>query len=358
MRRSEIEASSASAIAVASSAKASGCPWKFPLETSSSSSTKTRGLSVAAFSSTDDRPLRVGEQVAAGAVHLRRAPERVRVLHLVAPAMRLEDRRSPRAGEGRWRPRPAGPASGRSSWISGRKLAREPWSASSESAHAMSAVFASRSARTSASAPTAAMNCVPLMRDRPSFASSETGSSPTRASASAPESSSPSSSARPSPTSGSARCASGARSPEAPTEPRLGTIGVTPRLRQASRSSTVSARAPEYPFASVFARRSIAALTISSRVRIAHAARVAPQEPQLQLGRELGRDRLRDEAAEPRVDPVRVLAAGAAAIARRARGRRRVSACRRRRARRGAPSTATAQTSAASGRLRSAKPRS
>jgi len=36
----------------------------------------------------------VVEQVAARAVHLRRAAQRVRVLHLVAPAVRLDDRRA------------------------------------------------------------------------------------------------------------------------------------------------------------------------------------------------------------------------------------------------------------------------
>ena len=108
------------------------------------------------------------------------------------------------------------------------------------------------------------MNCVPLISERPSFASRRVGSRPTRASASKPGSRSPSTNASPSPTSGSARCASGARSPDAPTEPRLGTTGSTPRLRHSSRSSTVSMRAPELPFASVFARSSIAARTISS----------------------------------------------------------------------------------------------
>ena len=51
-RRSEMLASSETAIARASSAKASGWPWKLPFETSRSSSRSTRGLSVAAFSST------------------------------------------------------------------------------------------------------------------------------------------------------------------------------------------------------------------------------------------------------------------------------------------------------------------
>ena len=40
-----------------------------------------------------DRRLRVREEVAARAVHLRGAAQRVGVLHLVAPAVRLDDRR-------------------------------------------------------------------------------------------------------------------------------------------------------------------------------------------------------------------------------------------------------------------------
>ncbi len=105
------------------------------------------------------------------------------------------------------------PRSGRSAWICGRNEVREPFSASTESAHAMSAAFASRRARTSPSASCAAMNCVPLMSESPSFAASRTGSRPARASASPPGSRSPPNHASPSPTSGSARCASGARSP-------------------------------------------------------------------------------------------------------------------------------------------------
>ena len=141
---------------------------------------------------------------------------------------------------------------------------REPCNASSDCAQARSATRASRRARTSPSAANAVMNCVPLMSESPSFAAGRIGSSPTRVSASNPGRRSPSTNASPSPTSGSARCASGARSPEAPTEPRLGTTGSTPRSRQASSSSTVSMRAPEFPLASVFARSSIAARTISA----------------------------------------------------------------------------------------------
>src|SRR5512132_2402350 len=156
------------------------------------------------------------------------------------------------------------PGSGRVAWIWGKKLVRDPCNASSERAQAMSAVFASRRARTSARLPNAAMNCVPLTSESPSFASSSIGSSPTAASAAAPSSRVSSTEASPSPTSGSARCASGARSPLAPTDPRLGTCGKTPRFRHSIKRSTVCGRAPEKPFASAFARRSIAALTTSS----------------------------------------------------------------------------------------------
>ena len=73
------------------------------------------------------------------------------------------------------------PFSGRDRWTAGWKLVREPWSASSESAHARSAVAASRRARTIPSAAIAAMNCVPLTSDRPSLLASRIGSRPTLA---------------------------------------------------------------------------------------------------------------------------------------------------------------------------------
>ncbi len=156
------------------------------------------------------------------------------------------------------------PLSGRARWTAGRKLVREPCSASSESAHARSAVAARRRARTTPSAAIAAMNCVPLTSESPSLLASRIGSRPTARSAAVPFRSSPSTSAWPSPTNGSARCASGARSPLAPTEPRAGTHGSTRRFRHSMRSSTVTTRAPEKPLASAFARRSIAARTTSS----------------------------------------------------------------------------------------------
>ena len=106
----------------------------------------------------------------------------------------------------------------------------------------------------------------------------------------------------------SARCASGARSPEAPTEPRLGTTGTTPRFRQASSRSTISARAPEWPLGEDVRAQEHRRTNDLGRVRVADAAGVAPEKPELELGAQLGRDRLRDEPAEARVDPVGVLA--------------------------------------------------
>jgi hypothetical protein len=46
-------ASSETAIAIASRANATGWPWKFPAETISPLSTRTSGLSVPAFNSTE-----------------------------------------------------------------------------------------------------------------------------------------------------------------------------------------------------------------------------------------------------------------------------------------------------------------
>ena len=105
------------------------------------------------------------------------------------------------------------------------------------------------------------MAWVPFTRARPSFASSTTGSSPARRSASRPGSRSPRKNASPSPISTRARCARGARSPLAPTEPFSGTTGMTSRSSSATRRSSVLSRIPLYPPASTFARRSISART-------------------------------------------------------------------------------------------------
>jgi hypothetical protein len=61
------------------------------------------------------------------------------------------------------------PLSGRARCTAGRKLVLDPCSASSDSAHARSAVTARRRARTRPSDAIADMNCVPLTSERPSL---------------------------------------------------------------------------------------------------------------------------------------------------------------------------------------------
>ncbi len=60
-------------------------------------------------------------------------------------------------------------------------------------------------------------------------------------------------------------CASGARSPLAPTEPCAGTTGVTPRLSSSHKRSSVAGLMPEWPAESELTRSTPAARTNSSR---------------------------------------------------------------------------------------------
>ena len=170
----------------------------------------------------------------------------------------------------------------------------------------MSAARASRSAPSSASASTAVDACVPLISARPSFAPSGTGARPARAQRLArPARGRPSTHAWPSPTSTSARCASGARSPLAPTEPRHGTHGWTPRLSASTSASSVSSRMPEKPRASTLARSAIIARTVRTGQRLADAGRVAAQQVQLQaLERRRAGSSPRRTMPKPGVDAV------------------------------------------------------
>ena len=72
-----------------------------------------------------------------------------------------------------------------------------------------------------------AIRCVPLRSARPSFSTGTIGVMPAAAIAALPGISFSSSFALPSPQRTRARCASGARSPDAPTDPLDGIIGVT-----------------------------------------------------------------------------------------------------------------------------------
>ena len=184
----------------------------------------------------------------------------------------------------------------------------EPRSASTDIAAAMSAARASRSAPSTASASTAVLACVPLMSASPSFGRERRPARrPARASASrrrARRGVVADGRAAPSPISTSARCASGARSPLAPTDPRDGTHGCTPALSSASSASSVSRRMPEKPFASTLARSAISARTAGTGERLADARRVAAQQIQLQRGELVGGNRDVGERAEAGVDAV------------------------------------------------------
>ena len=123
-----------------------------------------------------------------------------------------------------------------------------PSSASTDIAAATLAVALSRAASAATSAPSADMSCVPLRIASPSLAPEherlEAGLAQRdegRHDLSRPPPPAPR------PISGSARCASGARSPEAPTEPCAGTTGWIPRRRKSSRRSATIGRAPEKP---------------------------------------------------------------------------------------------------------------
>jgi hypothetical protein len=108
------------------------------------------------------------------------------------------------------------------------------------------------------------MKAVPLIRARPSLASSRSGRSPAASRAAAPGSRRPSTMASPRPIIGNAIWASGARSPLAPREPWAGTTGWTPRLSISMSSWRTSGRTPEWPRAREFSRATIIARTCSS----------------------------------------------------------------------------------------------
>ena len=155
----------------------------------------------------------------------------------------------------------------RASWMRASNAVGVPSSPSSDMAPATCAVTQSRRASTAASAAIAVCACVPLMSEIPSLGPSTTGISPAAASCCAAGPATPSRSSSPSPMSESARCASGARSPLAPTLPCSGTGGCSPAFSMATSSSGSAAREPEKPLASTLARSSIIARTSHSGSR-------------------------------------------------------------------------------------------
>ncbi len=105
---------------------------------------------------------------------------------------------------------------------------------------------------------------VPLMRARPSFSARTTGSIPWSANAVAAGTSEPSRTRTgPSPMAASAQWASGARSPEQPSDPNSCTTGVIPASSIAAYVRAVRSRTPVRPVASVASRSSISARTTS-----------------------------------------------------------------------------------------------
>ena len=184
---------------------------------------------------------------------------------------------------------------------------REPCSASSESAHARSAASASRRARTRPSARNDAMNCVPLISDRPSFASSTIGSSPTRASASKPGQ----------PLTVDERLAlADERQREMRERREIARRSDRPAARHDRQHAAIEAVEQQLDRldarAGVALRERVRAQEHRGahdlvRIRLADAARMRAQQPQLQLAGQLLRNRAVDEAAEAGVDAVRVL---------------------------------------------------
>ena len=144
-------ASAVSATARKSSWNASGSPWKLPPETISSSSTS--GLSVAAVQLDGEDPPRLRQRIAHRAVHLRRAAQRIGILHAPAGDVRLPDlaafqqsaQAARRSAPGRDADAPA--------WMRGSKARGVPRKASRVMAQITSAESASTSAAASSRQP-------------------------------------------------------------------------------------------------------------------------------------------------------------------------------------------------------------
>ena len=169
------------------------------------------------------RRLDVVQQVARCSVDLRCAPERVRVLHLVAPTVRLDDRGAVeelpdvRRGVALAAERACGVD--RLEEARSRALQRLEGQRARDVRRRREPARPNESERAHRSHELRAVDQrQPFLRGELDRLEPDRGAAPP-----APGSGFPSTHADPSPTSGSARCASGARSPLAPTEPRDGT---------------------------------------------------------------------------------------------------------------------------------------
>ena len=231
-----------------SPAKASGSPWKLPVDITSPSGTIT-GLSTI-------EPSSMSMTRRAWASTSRTAP-------CTCGAQRRQYESCTAWSLSRWLATSGLPASRRrrlpalASWPGcGRMTCTRssyglsvPSSASTLIAAAMSATLTSRPMSSTASASITCIGSVPLISDRPSF-----GGQHQRLDAllgeqlgarTAAQVRSPRRRSRPSPTSGWARCASWARSPDAPTDPLPGITGSRSWASSSSSLAGSSSRTPE-----------------------------------------------------------------------------------------------------------------
>jgi hypothetical protein len=143
-------------------------------------------------------------------------------------------------------------------------VASVPIWASTLIAAVTSAVRTSSARSWQASTSIPSIPSVPLISARPSFSASTTGSIPAAASAGPEGRQAPSRSrTSPSPMTASAQCASGARSPEHPSEPYSCTTGVSSALSRSAYAWAVLTCTPVRPVARVDSRSSIRARTTS-----------------------------------------------------------------------------------------------
>ena len=114
----------------------------------------------------------------------------------------------------------------------------------------------------------------------------------------------------PTPIIAAAMCASGARSPDAPTEPCAGTTGVRPRVehRASSRRSS-SGRTPEAPCARLASFSAIISRTTATGIGFADTRGMREHDIALELCEIGGGDAHAGEFAEAGVDPIDGLAA-------------------------------------------------
>ena len=239
LRRSLIVARCVTAIASMSAASATGAPWKLPPETMSpSASAKTIGLSVAAFISIASVRSTKAQGLARRAVHLRRAAHAIGVLHAAAVGMRAVDRA---VGDQRRQSRRRVPLAVERPAVVDARVERLGRAAQRLDRHGRGDVGGvGQPARVVGGERQHRRRRLRAVDERQAFLGLELHRLQGRRSRASRRRASP-----PSPISTSARWASGARSPLAPTDPREGMRGCTPRVEQrraAARASRAGCR--------------------------------------------------------------------------------------------------------------------